>query len=462
MSVAVRMVRLLLGVLLLATASGALAQEQGRVVTAKAGILIDNETGHVIWQRNPDLQLPPASTTKIVTAMVALESGRLDDSLWVSRDAALTPPSKISLRAGWRVHLRDLVYAVLLSSANDASVVIAEGLSGTVEQFADRMNRHARRLGAWNTHFVNPNGLPADNHYSTARDLATMFGRGLENPEFARIVATKTSSMVPAAGSTRVISLRNHNRLLDDYHIHVVGKTGWTRASKKCFAGAGTMDGRQILVAILGSTDLWGDLKALFAYGFQENTGPILEPYQLQRAAAPTRDSWAANDAWEKASERASLSTAFGAPARAGRSGAAPVYTNEDLTETRARASARAGKPTAKPTATSTRTARAASPKVAKARGPTGKQRGRTTAQGDKAAPSYSVKLGTYGSRDQAEKVRTAMARKGYKATVVRVRQKKGDVYRVSIGGYRDRSEAQQAAKRIARTNPQIRTGVGG
>jgi len=451
MSAAPRIVGISMGVVLLLTASSAAAQEQGRVVTARSGILIDNQTGHVIWQRNPDLQLPPASTTKIVTAMVALESGRLDDSLWVSSDAALTPPSKISLRAGWRMRLRDLVYAVLLNSANDASVVIAEGLSGTVDEFANRMNRHARRLGAWNTHFVNPNGLPADNHYSTARDLATMFGRALDNPEFARIVATKTSAIMPAAGSSRVISLRNHNRLLDDYHIHVVGKTGWTRASKKCFVGAGTMDGRQILVAILGSTDMWGDLKALFAYGFQEESGPIIEP--ALRAAAPSRDSLAAPDAWENASERASLSTAFGKPTRAGRTAPARVFTNDDLEETRARAAARTGVP--KPA--KSKAARAEPAKRAAT-----KKRGSVAAQGDKAGPSYAVKLGTYRSKDQAEKVRSAMARKGYKATVVRVRQKKGDAYRVSIGGYRDRRQAQQAAKRIARSNPQIRTDVDG
>lgn len=431
----------LAGGLILTAAAPALPQEQGRVVTAKSGILIDGQTGHVIWQRQPDLPLPPASTTKIVTAMVALDSGRLDDALWVSSDAAQTPPSKISLRAGWRMRLRDLVYAVLLNSANDASVVIAEGLSGTVEEFARRMNRHARQLGAWNTHFVNPNGLPAENHYSTARDLAIMFGRGLENPEFARIVATKTSVVTPAAGSTRVIALRNHNRLLDDYHIHVVGKTGWTRASKKCFVGAGTLDGRQVLVAILGSTDLWGDLKTLFAYGFREETGPILEP--ALRALAPGRNGIAPGDAWVSATEQSSLSTAFGQPTRRGRSGPARVFTNDDLDAARSGAKKKTAAQASRP-----------------ARG--GSARPGVTAQGDKGLPSYTVKLGTFSTRTRAEQVRTAVARKGYKATIVHVRQKKGNLYRVSIGGYRDRSQAQKAARSIARAHPQIRAVVDG
>ena len=433
MSIAPRIVGVL-GVLVLATATLCSAQEEGRVVTAKSGILIDTQTGHVIWQRSPDLPLPPASTTKIVTAMVALESGRLDDPMWVSSDAANTPPSKISLRAGWQMRLRDLVYALLLNSANDASVVIAEGLAGTADEFARRMNRQARRLGAWNTHFVNPNGLPADDHYSTARDLATIFGRALENPEFARIVATKTSTILPATGSSRLIVLRNHNRLLDDYHIQVVGKTGWTRASKKCFVGAGTADGRTILVAILGSTDLWGDLKTLFAYGFEEDPGPIIEP--PLRMARVDRDPLNTPDAWDRAAESASLTTAFGTPSRTARAPRGPLFTNKDLETTRARAKVEANKRPAPPARR-----RAAS----------------QTAQGDKAGPSYSVQLGAFSSLPQAEKVRSTVARKGYKAMITRVPQKKGALYRVSIGGYRDRSEAQQAAKRIARTHPELR-----
>src|ERR1051325_9504581 len=128
-------------------AADALMQRGRQIVTAKAAILIDNQTGEVLWQRNPDLPLPPASTTKIVTALLALQSGRLDDTLSVTPEAAQAPPSKISLRPGWRMRLRDLVYAVLLNSANDAAVVIAEGLSGNVHDFAERMNAEARALG---------------------------------------------------------------------------------------------------------------------------------------------------------------------------------------------------------------------------------------------------------------------------------------------------------------------------
>jgi len=256
-------------------------------VTAKSAILFDNDSGEILWQRNPDLPLPPASTTKVVTAMLALQSGRLDDSFMVTPEAAQAPPSKISLRAGWRMRLRDLVYAVLLNSANDASVVIAEGLSGSIGDFADRMNAEARLLGATNTHFVNPNGLPAANHYSTARDLATMFSHALRNPMFANIVNTKTTTVMPTFGSHRLITLRTHNRLLGNYHIHVVGKTGWTIAAKKCFVGAATADGRELIVAVMGSTNLWGDLKRLLEFGFSGTNAPPADAELVEAAVEP-------------------------------------------------------------------------------------------------------------------------------------------------------------------------------
>ena len=255
-------------------ASSAAALRPHAAVTARSVILVDNQTGEVLWERDPDVALPPASTTKIVTAIVALHSGRLDEPLLVTPLAASAPPSKINLRPGWTMRVRDLVYALLLNSANDAAVVIAEGLGGSVPEFAERMNREARLLGATNTHFVNPNGLPAADHYSTARDLATIFRRALQNPLFERIVSTKTSMVLPAEGSVRPIALRNHNRLLGDYRIQVVGKTGWTLAAKKCFVGAARANGREIGVAVLGSADLWGDLKRLLEYGFGVESAP--------------------------------------------------------------------------------------------------------------------------------------------------------------------------------------------
>lgn len=269
------------------------------LVTAKAAILVDNRTGKVLWANNPDTPLPPASTTKIVTSMLALQSGRLDEAFKVTANAAKEPPSKISLRAGWRVRLRDLVYATLLNSANDASVVIAEGLAESVRGFAARMNVHAYALGATNTHFVNPNGLPADDHYSSARDLATMFSHGLENPEFREVLGTRATTITPTGGSRKRISLHSKNRLLSGYAMKVIGKTGWTRAAGKCFVGAGRdASGRELIVAVLGSTDLWGDLRRLLDYGMGEAPEPrpstqlvlAAPPAGSSRRAAPSGD----------------------------------------------------------------------------------------------------------------------------------------------------------------------------
>jgi serine-type D-Ala-D-Ala carboxypeptidase (penicillin-binding protein 5/6) len=375
---------LFLGALAIASGvtSPALGSDKLPVVTAKAAILIDAQTGEVLWQRNPDLPLPPASTTKIVTALLALQSGRLSESFSVSAEAAQAPPSKISLRPGWRMELRDLVYALLLNSANDASIVIAEGLAGTIPSFANRMNAQARQLGASNTHFANPNGLPDENHFSTARDLATMFSHALQNPEFERIVSTKTTIIAPPIGSRRAIRLRNHNRLLDDYHIHVVGKTGFTRAAKRCFVGAGTDDGREVLVAVLGSNNLWGDVKTLLEYGLGEGPMPVALPENVPMlvSAPPTE--------------------------RTGRS-AASVRRVVPTTDRR-----------------------------------------------------YVVRLATFESNARAKRLQESMIQKGYSARIVRVRQKQRVMYRVLVGSYTDRRQAQQVADRIARLQPSLKVSV--
>ncbi len=251
-----------------------IAHARSASVTATAAILIDRQSGQILWQRNLDLPLPPASTTKIVTALLALQSGRLDDSFVVSANAAQAAPSKISVRQGWRLRLRDLLYAILLNSANDASVVAAEGLGGSVDGFAAQMNTAVRTLGATHSHFVNPNGLPAANHYSTVRDLTTIFNAGLRWSLFRQVLETKRIVITPTAGSTRPIALHSHNRLLmSDYEIHVIGKTGWTIAAKKCFVGVASSGDRELLVAVLGSRDLWGDVKRLIDSGFRTETG---------------------------------------------------------------------------------------------------------------------------------------------------------------------------------------------
>src|SRR5436305_1008266 len=156
----------------LALAAAVPAHAAGPYITARAAVIMDAGTGEVVWERNSTEPLPPASTTKVMTAILALESGRLDESFRVSENAAETPPSGIHLRAGQRMRLKNLLYAVLLNSANDAAEVVAEGLAGSEEVFAAHMTARARELGAGTAHFANPHGLTAPGHEASARGLA--------------------------------------------------------------------------------------------------------------------------------------------------------------------------------------------------------------------------------------------------------------------------------------------------
>lgn len=241
-------------------------------LTARAAFLMDAATGQALYQRDPDLPLPPASTTKIVTAIVALESERQGkDLLSVTKTATRVPSSKLHLRPGQAMSIEDLLYSVLLSSANDASLVLAEGIGGSVERFAEMMTLKAYAMGAINTRFTNPHGLTAPGHYSTARDMALIFTHALKNPTFRDIVQTKTSAVSSiSTGKTKRVRrfpIRNHNRLLWDFGGAIGGKTGYTYAAQKCFVGGVSRNGVTLIVSILGSRDLWGDIRRLLEYG---------------------------------------------------------------------------------------------------------------------------------------------------------------------------------------------------
>jgi D-alanyl-D-alanine carboxypeptidase len=244
---------------------------------------MDAATGKILYQRDPDLRLPPASTTKVVTAIIALESGRkLHELLTVSKLATRVPASKLYLRPGQTITLEHLLYGILLSSANDASMVLAEGITGSVERFTEIMTKKAHGIGATNSHFTNPHGLTAPDHFSTARDLALLFRYAMKNATFREIVQTKISSVssnsvVRKKTVARRISVRNHNRLLWNFDGAIGGKTGYTLAAQKCFVGAVTRNGLTLIISILGARNLWGDTRELLEYGFDN--------YQTLKAA---------------------------------------------------------------------------------------------------------------------------------------------------------------------------------
>lgn len=246
---------------------------------------MDAVTGQVLYEREPDLTLPPASTTKIITAIVALGSDRGGkDLLAVTKAATHVPSSKLYLRPGQSMTIQDLLYGLLLSSANDASVVLAEGIAGSVARFAEMMTNKAHEIGATNSHFANPHGLTAPGHYSTARDMALIFSYAMKNPTFREIVQTKTISVSSISNGkvhkVRHIPIRSHNRLLWNFDGAIGGKTGYTYAAQKCFVGGVSRNGVTLIVSILGSRDLWGDTKRLLEYGLQN--------YETLRAASTT------------------------------------------------------------------------------------------------------------------------------------------------------------------------------
>jgi serine-type D-Ala-D-Ala carboxypeptidase (penicillin-binding protein 5/6) len=317
-------------------------------ITARAAAIVDATTGEVIWERNGSTPLPPASTTKVLTSILALESGRLDESFRVSANAAETPPSKINLHPGQRMRLKNLLYAVLLNSANDAAEVVAEGLAGSDEAFASRMNARAREIGATTAHFANPHGLTAPGHVASARDLAAIFRHGLGLPLFREILETRSVQVPLESNGVQWVSLHSHNRLLTGYTYLVIGKTGYTRPAGRCFVGAASHDGREVIVAVLGARDLWSDTRRLFAFAFggAPERPPVVMAGMIPtlslgrkapaRPAAPEGDDDAASDPHiaryaVRLGPYPNRSTALSTSARLARRGYTAVLTGRSL-----------------------------------------------------------------------------------------------------------------------------------
>lgn len=275
-------------------------------INAQGAILMDSKTGQVIFEKNMHTRYAPASTTKIMTAILAIESGRLADDVKISVHAASTPGSSMHLYAGQTLTLRELVTGLLLRSGNDAAVAIAEYLAGSVTNFAAIMNQKAEIIGAHNTHFVNPHGLTRPGHYSSAFDLAWIARYALKNPIFAEIVNTKETSIewFDRKGRGQDKNLRNTNKLLWMLEEADGVKTGTTNAAGPCLVSSATKENHKLIAVVLHDHNRWNSSMQLLKYGFDAyelyeyaEEGDILASVPLEDGLEPAIDILVASPA---------------------------------------------------------------------------------------------------------------------------------------------------------------------
>ncbi len=255
-------------------------------VSAKSAILINGESGQVLYEKDADRRLPMASTTKIMTAIVALENCPIDRIVSISPIAVGTEGSSIYLYEGEELTMEQLLYALLLESANDAAVAIAVEVGGDIDGFAKMMNDKADELGLTDTHFDNPHGLDSSSHYTTARELAKITEYAMKNEKFAEIVSTY-KKVIPLNSTEGVRLLLNHNRLLKYYDGTVGVKTGYTKKSGRCLVSAAKRDGIFLICVTLDAPNDWSDHKNLFDYGFSTYESKILMPSGGYIGSAP-------------------------------------------------------------------------------------------------------------------------------------------------------------------------------
>ncbi len=237
-------------------------------LSAESAVLIELESGKVLLEKNAHSRMGMASTTKIMTALVALSLASPDDILTVPREAVGIEGSSVYLSAGERLSVRELLCALLLSSANDAAVALAVCLSGSVEKFADEMNKLADSLGLKSTSFVNPHGLYDDAHYTTAYELALITREALKHDTLAQILATYKTSISMCGEEGRRL-LVNHNKLLRSYDGCIGVKTGFTKRTGRCLVGAARRGGMTLISVTLNAPDDWRDHTEMLDYGFE-------------------------------------------------------------------------------------------------------------------------------------------------------------------------------------------------
>ena len=259
--------------LIIATTSVCAAQVPQ--IGAKAAVLIDCLTGRIVMEKNANERHYPASITKIMTATIALEKGRLDDIITVNEEIANTEGSSIYLEVGEKISLENLLYGMMLQSGNDATIATAKHISGSVAEFAKLMNKKAAELGCTNTHFVNPNGLPDDDHYSTPLDMARITANAYRTPLFVKIVSTQKYSFFNNIRNQQQ-DLFNENKMLWRYEGCYGVKSGYTDKAGHCLVVGAHRNGIQLIAVVMDADEKWDDTAKMLDYGFS-----VLHPVTL-------------------------------------------------------------------------------------------------------------------------------------------------------------------------------------
>lgn len=268
-------------------------------VSANNAVLIEQSTGRILFEKRAHERQSIASITKIMTAIIAIESGKMKELATASEKAVFTEGSSIYLKQGEKMSVEDLVYGLMLRSGNDAAVAIAEHVGGSEEGFVYLMNEKAKWLGMTNTHFDNPHGLDSETHYSSAYDMALLMSYAMKNEEFKKITGTKSYK-----SDKREYSWRNKNKLLTVYYEYCTGgKTGFTKKTGRTLVSTASKEGMDLIAVTLDAPDDWRDHMKMYDYGFETfdmhtlskkgitsiplNTGKQLEGYTYEDAIYP-------------------------------------------------------------------------------------------------------------------------------------------------------------------------------
>ncbi len=243
-------------------------------VSAQSAIVLDMETGRMLYQKNIGKQLPMASTTKILTALVAIENGNLDDLVKVTDETTNIEGSSIYLQGGEDLSLRDLLYGLMLCSGNDAACTIAKHIGGSVDNFVEMMNEKAVELGALNSSFANPHGLTASEHYTTAYDLALISREAMKNKVFRKIVGTKL--WIAEREGNRYKYFYNKNKVLSQYNGGTGVKIGYTRNAGRCLVASAKKDNMEVICVVLNDPNWFND-----AYHLMNHTFNTYKPVKI-------------------------------------------------------------------------------------------------------------------------------------------------------------------------------------